>query len=245
MKCKKNILFVFFAAESTKTVMTERRTATWKKSEVTVYSNERRILRKSTIDLAKVKEKQRQDQERQRIKSSSQSVVHPKKYERLTQEQLLREARRTEVKNLASLESYRLQSEKKNYKEKKHTIEGPVIRYHSVMMPIVDNTVNKMDDTICADENRYSRNFIVFTDDSFYKTFSYPCPTRPKRLYCSVTGLPAKYIDPLTKVPYATAQAFKIIRNHYVKEKEDKCEARIVQLNNWLQEKKKLKKQTC
>ncbi len=238
--------FISFSAESRKTVASERRITTVKKSPVTDSSQERRILRKSTVDLAKVKEKQRQDQEKQRLKLSMQSLVHPKKHDRLTQEQLLNEAKRTEVINLASLESYRLQTEKKNYKEKKHTIDGPVVRYHSVVMPTVPITdITTVDDDMRNNnQKRYSRNFIVFTDDSYYKTFSYVCPTRPKRVYCSVTGLPAKYIDPLTKVSYSTAHAFRIIRNRYVKEKEDKCEARIVQLNNWLQEKKKLKKQT-
>lgn len=216
--------------------------------EIIDSSLEPRILRKSTIDLAKEREKHRQKEERRRHKTASQSFGQHRKFERLTQEQLLREARRTEVKNLASLESSRFQSEKKNYKEKKHTIEGSVIRYHSVMMPVVSVAGTKgsepVDNTTTLE--KYSRNFVVFTDSDLYSsTFSYTCPARPKRVYCSITGLPAKYVDPLTKLPYATAQAFKIIRNRYVKEKEDKCEARLVQLNSWLEEKRKLKKQTC
>ena len=143
---------------------------------------------------------------------------------------------------MASLETYRLESEKKTYKEKKHTIQGSTIQYHSIVMPDV-LLANPSEDVKSVEH--YSRNFIVFTDmDLYQNTFSYSCPTRPKRVYCSVTGLPAKYVDPLTKLPYATAQAFRIIRNQYVKEKEDECEARILQLNNWLEEKKKLKKQS-
>jgi len=33
-----------------------------------------------------------------------------------------------------------------------------------------------------------------------------------KKAFCSITGLPATYIDPLTKLPYATKEAFKILR---------------------------------
>lgn len=205
-------------------------------------SFEPRTLRKSTIEIGKERERFRRAEERKRSRSSSQRLgSQPKKLERLTQDQLLREAKRTEVKNLASLESYRLQSEKKTFKEKKHTIEGPVVRYQSVVMPCNNESSND-----ASFHDKYSRNFIIFTDNELYcNTFSYPSLPRPKRVYCSVTGLPAKYIDPLTRLPYATAQAFRIIRNKYVKEKEDKCEERIVQLNNWLEEKKKLKSKTC
>jgi hypothetical protein len=34
---------------------------------------------------------------------------------------------------------------------------------------------------------------------------------------CSVTGQTARYIDPLTKLPYADIQAFKTIRDAYRK----------------------------
>lgn len=251
-----NYYFTISLVEKTKSAAKERRVQRHKKTEIEVASDstlERRSLRKSTIDLAKERERHRQDEERRRHKTTAQSLGQSKKYQRLSQEQLLREAKRTEVKNLASLESYRLQSEKKSYKEKKHTLQGSIIRYHSMIMPTValsHPTVTYTDSMHTTLEQpvdgKYSRNFIVFTDNDLYcNTFSYPCPTRPKRVYCPVTGLPAKYVDPLTKLPYATAQAFRIIRNRYVKEKEDKCEARIVQLNNWLEEKKKLKKQNC
>ena len=164
-----------------------------------------------------------------------------KKVPVLTQEQLLEEAKKTEVENLASLEAYaRMEAQKKTYKIKDHTISGPAIRYHSVTMPTFER-----DGGLTTE--KYSRNFLVFTDTSTIPTSIFPTekPSKPKSLYCKVTGLPAKYIDPLTKFPYSTAQAFKVIRDRYVKEKEEKCEERLQQLSDWLEEKKRLKiKQT-
>lgn len=37
----------------------------------------------------------------------------------------------------------------------------------------------------------------------------------PNRNVCEITGLPAKYLDPKTKIPFATLEAFKHIRNRY------------------------------
>jgi len=41
-----------------------------------------------------------------------------------------------------------------------------------------------------------------------------PYPIQSK---CEITGLPAKYLDPKTKLPYATLEAFKIIRERFDK----------------------------
>ena len=93
--------------------------------------------------------------------------------------------------------------------------------------------------------NRQCRNFMVFTDtNNFPSAYFPPSPTPPRRRrrFCPVTGLPAKYIDPLTRTPYATPFAFKVIRLRYVSEAEEKCEKRLAQLSNWLEEKKKRKK---
>lgn len=159
----------------------------------------------------------------------------------MTQEQLLEEAKWTEVANLASLEAHtRLQAQKKSYKTKDHSISGPLVRYHSVTMPVLKSEES------AEGTQTYSRNFLVFTDTNSVPNsyFSREQVQKPKQLYCKVTGLPAKYIDPLTKFPYSTAHAFRVIRDRFVKEKEDKCEERLQQLSDWLEEKKRLKKQS-
>lgn len=197
-------------------------------------------MRKSTLDLAREREKSRVEDERKRKKALSKLSSTTKPIQRMTQEQLLEEAKLTEIENLASLEAYtRLEAEKRSFKEKKRSVEGPLIQYHSVTMPILNSTQN--DST-----EKYSRNFLVFTDTSSFPDSYFPSvrPQRPKRIYCKISGLPAKYIDPLTNIPYATPHAFRVIRNRFVKEKEDKCEERLLQLSSWLEEKKRLKKQS-
>lgn len=43
---------------------------------------------------------------------------------------------------------------------------------------------------------------------------------------CEYSGLKAKYVDPLTKKPYATAQAFQAIRKEYQKQLEEAAKMR-------------------
>ena len=180
--------------------------------------------------------------------------IPSKPVRRLTQEQLLEEAKQTEVENLASLAAYtRLEAERKTFKQKKRVIDGPIIRYHSISMPFVQavtvvdpigETPEQPIDEQKSDE-KYTRNFLTFTDTQNFPEAYFPSTVRkPKKLFCHVTGLPARYIDPLTNKPYTTTQAFKMIRNKYVKEREAKCERRLVQLSNWLQEKKRIRSES-
>jgi vacuolar protein sorting-associated protein 72 len=64
-----------------------------------------------------------------------------------------------------------------------------------------------------------SRTFITFTDDSTYNEIFPPSRRRiPQRHLCPITRLPAKYWDPITNTPYATLQAFRLIREAYAKQ---------------------------
>lgn len=185
----------------------------------------------------------------------------------MTQQEMLEEAKWTELENLASLEAFtRLEEEKRQVKEKKKVIKGPVIRFHSISMPMIsepdpelesaqdpqisvsrnDTTpATSTDTTTTQQQTHYCRNFLVFTDTAAYPSEYFPSkkPLKPKRLICPVTGLPAKYIDPITETPYATPQAFKIIRTRYVRTAEEKCEKRLLQLSGWLEEKKRKKQE--
>jgi vacuolar protein sorting-associated protein 72 len=151
---------------------------------------------------------------------------------RLTQEELLAEAKITEKINLRSLETYqKLELEKKKARIHRQTYLGPVIRYRSVTVPVVEEPaleteINVDTDTTDGGEHtkqprttgeRCSRTFITFSDEQLYrKHFPRHRPPRPaERSTCPVTGLPAVYFDPLTQLPYATAEAFKIIRQSY------------------------------
>ena len=61
---------------------------------------------------------------------------------------------------------------------------------------------------------RCSRTFITFSDDAtFEEWFPQGRPPKiPVREVYPVTHRPALYRDPVTDIPYATARAFKIIR---------------------------------
>ena len=193
------------------------------------------------------------EEERKRKRTAPRT---PKLVRKLTQKELLEEAKVTEIENLVSLEAFtRLEAEKKKVKEKKTVFQGPVIRFHSVSMPLITEIEDISANTTTGvsgneinpqTQDKYCRNFMVFTDTKAYPSV-YFCsrkPSRPKKRFCPITGLQAKYIDPLTGTPYATAQAFKIIRNRYVMEEEQKCEKRLLQLSSWLEEKKRKKLET-
>ncbi|XP_057210704.1 vacuolar protein sorting 72 homolog a isoform X1 [Triplophysa rosa] len=62
----------------------------------------------------------------------------------LTQDELLAEAKLTAEINVRSLENYeRLEADKKKHVHKKRKFEGPTIRYHSVLMPLLPDTLTK------------------------------------------------------------------------------------------------------
>lgn len=63
------------------------------------------------------------------------------------------------------------------------------------------------------------RTFITFTDERIVKDcFTQRKHKPPVHQFCPVTRLPAKYFDPVTQTPYATLQAFKIIREAYAQQ---------------------------
>ncbi|XP_065838988.1 vacuolar protein sorting-associated protein 72 homolog [Oscarella lobularis] len=129
---------------------------------------------------------------------------------KMSQEELLEQAKVTEEENLASLNVYiQLEEERKRAKSivKKHCIEGPYIRSQSV----------SMGDDVEGEESLppHSRNFVTFCDVDTFDYFPRDKPVEVSRDHCVVTGLPARYKDPLTGMPYANVQAFRIIRQYH------------------------------
>ncbi|XP_049736386.1 vacuolar protein sorting-associated protein 72 homolog isoform X1 [Elephas maximus indicus] len=199
-------------------------------------SDSRKSMRQSTAEHTRqtfLRVQERQGQSRRR------KGPH---YERpLTQEELLREAKITEELNLRSLETYeRLEADKKKQVHKKRKCPGPIITYHSVTVPLVGEPgpkeenvdVEGLDPAPTASAltshagtgpiippARCSRTFITFSDDAtFEEWFPQGRPPKvPVREVCPVTHRPALYRDPVTDIPYATARAFKIIREAYKK----------------------------
>ena len=129
---------------------------------------------------------------------------------KMSQEELLEQAKVTEEENLASLNVYiQLEEERRRAKSivKKHCIEGPYIRSQSV----------SMGDDVEGEESLppHSRNFVTFCDVDAFDYFPRDKPVEVSRDHCVVTGLPARYKDPLTGMPYANVQAFRIIRQYH------------------------------
>ena len=68
--------------------------------------------------------------------------------------------------------------------------------------------------------DRCSRTFVSFTHhQTFTETFSkLNSSSRCRRRLCPITGTPAQYFDPLTQMPYATLDAFNILRRIHAEE---------------------------
>uniref|UniRef100_A0A1E1XDH8 Vacuolar protein sorting-associated protein 72 homolog n=1 Tax=Amblyomma aureolatum TaxID=187763 RepID=A0A1E1XDH8_9ACAR len=196
-------------------------------------SVERKSVRRSTQAKSQETERRRQAHEEQRKrrhprKSGAEHSWHP------TQEELLEEAKITEQENLRSLESYqRLELEKKKAKIVKNVHRGPMIRYHSISMPLIEEVDAEAPATPTA---RCSRNFITFPDDSALKEY-FP-GGRPKpanRSVCPITRLPARYFDPVTLIPYANLQAFRVLREAYYAQLEQKGDTRQPEVAAWVE----------
>ncbi|XP_019622954.1 PREDICTED: vacuolar protein sorting-associated protein 72 homolog [Branchiostoma belcheri] len=194
--------------------------------------------------------------ERERLRAI-QPKKQPVEFRRLTQEELLEEAKITEQINLASLETYRqLEDERRKARNQKRVpYQGPTIRYHSLSMPLIEELPKDTEEiNVVGDSSppvqpsqksqvtRCSRNFITFPDDAtFRKHFPAKKPKPPAKSFCAVTRLPAKYFDPITQTPFATIQAFNCLRDTYLQEQELKCDKRLNELNGYLEQKRKQK----
>ncbi|CAM8985164.1 hypothetical protein QQ045_006434 [Rhodiola kirilowii] len=161
---------------------------------------EERTVRKSTRTAVVVRQA-----ERDAIQAAIQATVKPiikKKKEgeekRMTQEEMLLEAAQTEIMNMRNLERVLAREEevKKRAIVHKAVYTGPQIRFTSTN----------------------AGNYLEFRGLSFESEIPTTSIPYPQKAVCVVTGLPAKYKDPKTGLPYATKEAFKIIREQYSNE---------------------------
>lgn len=109
----------------------------------------------------------------QQAKRSRRKTRKTANYKPLTQEELLKEAKKTEQENLKSLEFYqKLESERiKRTKLIKRVIKGPFIRYQSLSMPILENNSDQTNNVDSQAPARYTRNFITFSDELIFPNF--------------------------------------------------------------------------
>ncbi|KAK3728469.1 hypothetical protein QZH41_002334 [Actinostola sp. cb2023] len=212
-----------------------KETATPKPREKTPREGLRKSTRSLTVSKAEELKQKLHEEKVKRSKQKQPKVKAPPGMRRLTQEELLAEAKITEEENLASLAAYqRLEADRKKTKIHKVTYKGPIIRYCSLSMPVVEmhepivevdgNEKDDDDSKLKYDSTkRCSRNFLIFTDAKNFPESYFPVNKvkHPQRKYCPVTGLTARYRDPLTGLPYANAQAFRYIRERYVMQMEE------------------------
>ncbi|KAK4720781.1 hypothetical protein R3W88_011014 [Solanum pinnatisectum] len=159
-----------------------------------------RTIRKSTRTAVVVKQA-----EREAIRAALQATTKPIKRKKegeekkMTQEEMLLEAAQTEVMNLRNLERVLAREEevKKKAIVHKAVYNGPQIRYIS----------------------KNGSSYLEFVNGaSFGSQISTTSTPYPQKAVCVVTGLPARYRDPKTRLPYATKEAFKIIRKRFAEE---------------------------
>ncbi|XP_055586706.1 vacuolar protein sorting-associated protein 72 homolog, partial [Uranotaenia lowii] len=92
---------------------------------------------------------------------------------------------------------------------------------------------------------RCERTFITFENDIDETLFGAYFPKIPKREHrsqiCAITRLPARYFDPVTQLPYRNQQAFKILREAYYQQLEDRGNPDNPDVSKWLEWRKKIK----
>ncbi|XP_022826304.1 vacuolar protein sorting-associated protein 72 homolog isoform X2 [Spodoptera litura] len=85
----------------------------------------------------------------------------------------------------------------------------------------------------------YERTLLSFENDIKNKAFRSCFPKqnvkKRRQLLCAVTKRPARYIDPITKLPYRSVDAFRIIREAYYQQLEARGDRNDPQIAAWLQ----------
>ncbi|CAH1789648.1 unnamed protein product [Owenia fusiformis] len=195
-------------------------------SSAQIYSAEKKSLRQSTtMKSIDVQMRAKDNEAKAKMLKEMAAKKNVSEVRRLTQAELLEEAKLTEAMNLKSLEDYqKLELERKKSRVVKSVYRGPIIRYHSTSMPVVEESSEINVETELepqpvkppVETEKCSRTFITFTDERTFDEYFPNTKPKPKvKSYCPVTRLPAKYYDPITNSPYANVQAFKIIRDAY------------------------------
>ncbi|EAA00898.4 AGAP001565-PA [Anopheles gambiae str. PEST] len=244
----------------------ERQSTLRKRPKFTVIDSGRKSFRKSTAAKTAATQsrlKQRFEAERKRTR-----VIRTEEYIP-TQEELLEEAEITERENIKSLERFRrMELEKQKIRPTNKKFTGPTIRYFSTAMPIIEevydsntevdplsisdpkeaedtNDKTSKKTTLMEVTGQYERTFITFENDIDNKLFESYFPTpdaaRKHRQICAVTRLPARYYDPITQLPYRNMQAFKILREAYYQQLEERGNTDNPDVARWLEWRKKIK----
>lgn len=140
-------------------------------------------------------------------------MKNKKRYHYPTQEELLQEAKSTEIVNIRTLEYYKnLEIEKSKRNKMKKIPNVPMIRYHSYS----DKTENGDKIEPC------NRTIITFPDENvFNQYFEHYMKKNDLFLHqrdiSFLSNLPVRYLEPLTRFQYAKPKEFDIIRNAFIR----------------------------
>ncbi|XP_031829723.1 vacuolar protein sorting-associated protein YL-1 isoform X2 [Nomia melanderi] len=87
----------------------------------------------------------------------------------------------------------------------------------------------------------YERTFITFENEKlFLNAFKKPTTRMPVvKALCAITRLPAKYLDPMTQLPYKNVQTFRLLREAYYQQLEARTDindrTQSAELLRWLE----------
>ncbi|KAB5521554.1 hypothetical protein DKX38_025873 [Salix brachista] len=177
-----------------------------------------RIVRKSTRTSVVVRQAER-DAIRAALQATMKPIKRKKEGEekRMTQEEMLLEAAQTEIVNIRNLERVLAREEevKKRAIVHKAVYSGPQIRYFSKNGKLLLLIFEPFLDMQLFQQHLFH---VMVNGSTFSGLIFTKLLINPKKAICAVTGLPAKYRDPKTGQPYATKEAFKIIRERFMDE---------------------------
>ncbi|CAL7942252.1 unnamed protein product [Xylocopa violacea] len=110
--------------------------------------------------------------------------------------------------------------------------------------------INKKESSNSSSKNKYyyeqtkgyyERTFITFENEQlFSEAFKKPSTQRqPMKPLCAITRLPAKYLDPMTQLPYKNVQTFRLLREAYYQQLEARTDindtSQSPELLRWLE----------
>ena len=233
----------------------EARASTLQKTQETAERQRARVAKAKRL----LKKKMRRKKDEKRVEMTQEDILAEAK---LTE--------KLNLASLKKYEQMELENKKRANKITRKAVTGPFIRYLSTTMPIMtddsDSGCAGKEERISVDDDdsqdleesdlqpqreagnsaaskpSHERTFLTFSDfDSFRSSFPRSRARSSQQKICPISRLPAKYFDPVTRLPYANLQAFKILREAYYSQLEakgDKSDAEVATWLDWRQKNK-------
>ncbi|KAJ2453611.1 Vacuolar protein sorting-associated protein 72 [Coemansia sp. RSA 2336] len=148
------------------------------------------------------------------IKRKRNSSKRRKNEPLLTQEQLLEEAKQTEIENLEKLKEFQnmeaqeKQQQRRLASRKKPLMIQPISHWESRMVPEMP-APDGASSAAAHIETSYSLKQLD-DEEILLNPWTKNAPAMPPKL-CPITGKPARYLHPRAKVPYSDARAYRIL----------------------------------